>query len=181
MSQQLRGVSGRKQARNLTVFTRNHINCKHRLKSSRRAKPQNSIPRPQLVVHGIKTDKTKRGPLSSGRPKGPHNARTPTPFPPSSNTTQQLLRRRQRAARHLVHRLPLAGRSSSPEGPQPIPLLPHDAAEGEVPLKGQDGREHLLRLTQGVGRAGGRTVGELREERREVAQWAAGTLLCSSR
>lgn len=148
-----------------------HIDCEQRLK---KGNPQNSIPRPQLVVHGIKTDKTKRGPLI----RTPKRATThnPHPFSASSNTTQQLLRRRQRVARHLVHRLPLAGRSSSPEGPQPIPLLPHDAAEGEVPLKGQDRGEHLLRLTQWVGRTRGRAVGELREERREVAQGATGPL-----
>lgn len=168
MSQWLSGASGpegREHA--ITVFMRRHIAREQRLK---KAKPPNPFPVPGwLVVHGIKTDKTKPGPLSPGRPKCPIS-------PGRLNTAQQLLCLRQHAARHLVHRLPLAGRRSSPEVPRPILLLPHDAAEGEVPLKGQDGGRHLLCLTQGVGRTGGTTAGELREELREVAQWATGPL-----
>lgn len=115
---------------------------------------------------------------SQDAPKGqPPN--TPPNNPPSLNTAQQLLRLRQLAARHLVHRLPLAGRGSSPEGPQPNPLLPgHNAVEGEVPLKGRDGARRLCHLTQGVGGTVERTVGELREERREVALGATDPLFC---
>lgn len=169
MSQWLPGASG-----SWGSEARNH--CLHEASHCTQAEAQEgqtseSIPRPWLASctwYQNRRNKTSLS-LSLGRPKCPISPRC-------LNTAQQLLCHRQHAARHLVHRVPLAGRRSSPEVPRPILLLPHDAAEGEVPLKGQDGGRHLLCLTQGVGRAGGTTAGELRKELREVAQWATGPL-----
>lgn len=87
-------------------------------------------------------------------------------FPSSLNTAQELLRLRQRSAGHLLHRLPVAGRGSSPDVTEQVPLLlGHDGVEGEVPQVGQDDARRARR-----------GVGQLREELREVALGVAGLL-----